>query len=169
MSLSPLTPQQKEFKLQVHVVNMHAQYFPHVCMIAFPGRPGDAKDGFFKKKMGVRPGVSDIILWWSHTYPLWAVKWLMQMRDYCGFGFALMHSGVIELKVDAKISSAQNKFLSRINGLGGCHQVCHSWQEYYKTLCKWGIKPVYICTTFAEPDYSTWDEKLAAVHNFFAP
>ncbi len=164
-----LTANQKEFKLQVHIIEQHAIYFPHVIITAFPGRPGDAQDGFFKKMMGVRAGVSDIILWWSYPYPSWAKTWLAKMLSYCGFSFSLMHSGVVELKVDARINPAQNKFLSAIHSLKGNQGVVRSWQQYYKLLCSWHIKPAQECRIFNEPDYRGLSEKYKDAFNFFAP
>lgn len=162
-------PNQKEFVLQVHIIEKHEQYFPHVLITAFPGRPGDATDGFFKKMMGVRPGVSDIVLWWGFTYPLWATTWLIKMLDHLGFGFCHMHSGVVELKVDARVTSSQNKFLSAIHSLGGHQGVARSWEQYYHLLCSFGIKPVCECTQFHEPDYRDLSEKFQDAHDFFKP
>ncbi len=160
---------QKEFRLQRHIVEQHEKYFPHVLITAFPGRPGDAKDGFMKKLMGVRAGVSDIMIWFSFPYPAWATTWLGKMLKHCGFSFARMHSGVIELKVDARVSSSQNKFLSSIASLGGCEGVARSWQEYYRLLCLWGIKPVCQCTYFEEPDYRDLGEKYRDAFALYAP
>lgn len=140
-----LTRSQKEFKLQVHIVEKHNQYFPHVLMTAFPGRPGDARDGFFKKMMGVKPGVSDILIWWRGA------------------------SGSIELKVEARVSSGQNKWMSAFSRLGGKTGVVHSWREYYKLLCSWGINPMHECTLFDEPDFSSESEKFQQAADFFRP
>ena len=142
------TRQQKEFKLQCHIVQKHEIYFPHVLMTAFPGRPGDAKDGFFKKMMGVKPGIPDILLW---------------------FRTNKLHAGAVEIKVDARISSAQNKVISTMHGMGIHTGVARSWQEYYKLLCSFGIKPVYVCTRFDEPDYSTEQQKFAAAFDMYRP
>lgn len=138
------TRNQKEFKLQCHIVEKHNQYFPHVIITAFPGRPGDAQDGFFKKMMGVRAGVTDILLWWH-----WK------------------NFGVVEIKADAKVTSAQNKFMSAIKHIGGYEGVAHSWQEYYKLLCTFGIVPVSVCTIFDEPDYRTDNQKKHDAFEFY--
>lgn len=160
---------QKEFKLQVHIVEQHNIYFPHVLITAFPGRPGDATDGFFKKLMGVLPGVTDIILWWGYQYPNWAIKWLAKMLEYCGFSFSQIHSGVVEIKVDARVRTAQNKFMSAISFLRGNNGVVRSWEQYYKLLCSWHIKPVTPCTTFIEPDYRSDEEKKRDAFDFYKP
>ncbi len=142
------TRQQKEFKLQCHIVKKHEIYFPHVLMTAFPGRPGDAQDGFFKKMMGVRAGVTDVLLWWFDKH---------------------IQAGVVEIKVDARVSSDQNKFMSAIRHLGGKDGVAHSWEEYYKLLCKFGIKPTSVCTIFDEPCYATEQEKFHAAFEMYRP
>lgn len=152
------TRQQKEFKLQCHIVERHGQYFPNVLMTAFPGRPGDAQDGFFKKMMGVKPGVPDILLWWHD-----------ELRDDGKLVWKGCVAGAVEIKVDAPISSAQNKFMSSFAGIGGKEGVVRSWQEYYKLLCFWGIKPHQECTIFDEPDYSTQQQKFAAAFDMYRP
>lgn len=167
--LDGTTVTQKEFRLQLHIIDKHAAYFPHVIITAFPGRPGDAKDGYMKKLMGVRAGVSDIILWWGYQYPNWALQWLAKMLGNCGFAFSRMHSGVVEIKVDARVSTGQNKFLSAIGSLQGNYGVVHSWREYYHLLLSFGIKPRVPCTLFEEPDYRSIDEKRADSFDYFAP
>jgi len=155
------TPNQKEFALQCHIVKRHEQYFPHVIMTAFPGRPGDAQDGFFKKMMGVRPGISDILLWWkSEGTPCFGGN---------GREWDTLQAGVVEIKVDARVSSAQNKFLSAIHHIGGKDGVAHSWEEYYKLLCFWGIKPTSVCTIFDEPTYQTEQQKFSTAYEFYKP
>ena len=160
---------QKEYRLQCHIVERHAEYFPHIIITAFPGRPKDGADGFFKQQMGVRKGVTDILIWWGYNYPAWAIKWLTKMIQYCGFGFSLMHSGVIGLKVDAKVDAAQEKFLSAIHSLGGKEGVVRSWEEYYKLLVWWKIKPSYICTIFDSPDYRSDMEKKRDAFAMYMP
>ncbi len=150
------TRQQKEFKLQCHIVKKHEIYFPHVVMTAFPGRPGDAQDGFFKKMMGVRPGITDILLWWA-------------LPTHLPVSTNVIQCGVVEIKVDARVSSSQNKFMSAIRNIGGKDGVAHSWEEYYKLLCKFGINPTQICTIFDEPDYSTEQEKFHAAFEWGRP
>jgi hypothetical protein len=150
------TRNQKEFALQCHIVKKHQQYFPHVIMTAFPGRPGDAQDGFFKAMMGVRAGITDILLWWEA-----GAHWLKDI--------GCLKAGVVEIKVDAGVSSAQNKFMSAIRHIGGKDGVVHSWQEYYKLLCFWGIKPTSVCTIFDEPSYETKQQKFAAAFDWAKP
>jgi VRR-NUC domain len=150
------TRNQKEFALQCHIVKKHEIYFPHVIMTAFPGRPGDAQDGFFKKMMGVRPGVTDILLWWNADAP-----WLTDI--------GVLKAAVVEIKVDARVSSSQNKFMSAIRHIGGKDGVAHSWQEYYKLLCSFGIKPMSACITFDEPCYATEQEKFHAAFEMYRP
>lgn len=142
------TRQQKEFRLQCHIVKLHQHYFSNVLMTAFPGRPGDAQDGFFKKMMGVKPGIPDILLWWDTDK---------------------LHAGAVEIKVDARISNDQNKVISTMHGMGIHTGVARSWQEYYKLLCSFGVKPVYVCTRFEEPDYSTEQQRFKKSFDFFAP
>lgn len=167
--IGQLSRNQKEFKLQVHIVKQHEKYFPHVLMTAFPGRPGDAQDGFFKRMMGVRAGVLDIIIWYTFPYPSWATMWLGKMLKHCGFSFARMHNAVIEIKVDARVSSSQNKFMSAIRSMGGYEGVAYSWKDYYKLLCSWGIKPVCQLFYFDEPDYRDLGQKYQDAHLMYKP
>ena len=152
------TRQQKEFALQCHIVKKHEIYFPHVVMTAFPGRPGDAQDGFFKRMMGVKPGVTDILLWWKDD-----------LREDGKLVWKGCMAGVVEIKVDARVSSAQNKFMSAINHIGGKDGVAHSWQEYYKLLTFWGIEPTSVCTRFEEPDFRSEMQKKHDSFEWFKP
>lgn len=159
----------KEYRLQTHIVKKHAIYFPHVIMTHIPNQTRDSTEAFFNKQLGVRAGASDIALWWGFSYPTWATIWLAKMIKFLGFGFSLMHSGVVELKVDSRVTSAQNKFLSAIRSLGGSEGVARSWREYYELLCSFGIKPVEKCLTFDEPNYLNTKEKYKTAHDWYKP
>lgn len=156
-----LTLNQKEYKLQCHIIKKHQQYFPHVLITHIPNRPANAADGFHKKKMGVRAGVSDIAIWWLP-------EWLNGNSDV-HYGLKPMQAGMIELKVDTKISSAQNKWLSAFSAAGGYISVVHSWEGYYIQLCRWGIKPMSKCEIFEEPNYTTQQEKFSAAFDLYKP
>lgn len=151
------TRQQKEYRLQCHIVKMHEIYFSHVMMTAFPGRPGDAKDGFFKQQMGVAAGASDIFLYWV-TDKLDA---LPKPHPLC--------AGMMEIKVDSGLSGPQNKWLSRFHAYGGYTGVSHSWREYYEGLCNWRIRPKSIPLSFIEPDYRTEQQKYSDSFEMFRP
>ena len=155
------TPQQKEYLLQCHIVERHSQYFPHVLLTHIANRAGDATDAFFKKKMGVRPGVSDLAIWWLPDFLTGNTK-----KHY---GLKPMQAGMVELKVDARVSTAQNKWLSAFAACGGYEGVAKSWQEYYKLLCSWGIKPTQECRIFDEPRYESIEDKHAAAHDLYKP
>ncbi len=151
---------QKEFRLQVFIIKKHFEYFGHVLITHIPNRPANAADGFFKKAMGVRAGVSDIALWWMPDF-------LTSKSKH--YGLKPMQAGMVELKVDTKVSGAQNKWLSAFDSCGGYQGVARSWKEYYKLLCSWGIKPRYPCAIFDEPVYATKEEKFKAVHEMYKP
>lgn len=164
-----------EYFLQTHIIKRHAEFFPHVVITHVPNRPSGQTDqarktdAFFKKEMGVRAGVSDIVLWWGYDYPSWALAFLVKMKKLLGFSFARMHSGVVELKIGTDPSRVQNKFLSSIHALGGRQGVARSWEQYYQLLCSWGIKPVSECRYFDEPIYATKEEKFKANFELYRP
>lgn len=146
------TRTQKEYRLQVHIAKKHSEYFPNVMMTHVPNKGKGGADGFFKKQMGVKAGVSDIALWWK-----------AQPEKH------LLHAGMVELKVDTGVSPDQNKWMSAFWGIGGYEGVARSWQQYYKLLCSWGIKPKQECAAFDEPDYRSDQQKFHDSFEFYRP
>lgn len=147
------TRQQKEYKFQCHIVKKHRIHFADVEMIAYQARPSGITDearkldAHFKKQMGVKAGVTDCLLWWT---PHW-IKNPRQLHH----GLMPIQSGVVELKVDTDVSRVQDMWMSGFYSRGGYTGVAHSWKEYYKLLCSFGIMPTSPCTVFDEPDYRT--------------
>lgn len=146
---APLTPQQKEYKLQVKVVEQLPVWYPGLLFFHVPNRPGDATDGFFKKKMGAKAGASDLVFGW---------------KNRAGVSFA----GLIELKAPGeKERTNQNKFLSAFNSIGWKTAVCDSARDVWETLSGWGIAPA--STGIQEPDTRTLDDKHKAAADFQKP
>lgn len=144
---------QHEYKLQVHIFEMHQRYFPTVMFHHNVMEGRDSADIFFARKKGARKGISDITIWWRTDSHKWELKCAM-----------------IEVKYgDNRLSPDQNKFISAFKHLGGYTGVVRSWSQYYKLLCFWGIKPKEICQTFIEPVYATQKEKFDTVHEMYAP
>jgi hypothetical protein len=142
-----LSPQQREFKLQLAVIAHLESAFKYSGLHYFhvPNRGGDATDGYFKKLMGAKAGTPDLVFGW---------------RDgNCGF---------IELKVlDGKVSSPQNKFLSAWAAIGWKTAVCRSVRGVHHTLTLWGLKPSH--TEILEPDYSSKEEKFERGYDWMKP
>ena len=143
---------QAEFRLQLAVIKHLESAFPQVMFTAFPGRPGDAQDGWFKKIMGTKAGVADLLLWFRHPqYP---------KERPC--------SAAIELKAPGGVwASKQNLWGSAFNSIGGKYAVCRSVKQVHDALVKWGINPLHESVT--EPDCRSDTEKMRDSFNFFAP
>ncbi len=145
--MTVLTPNQKEFKLQCAVVEHLASAFPGLEYTAFPGRPGSARDGFFKRKMGVKPGVPDLIFTWNDGH---------------------LRAGLIELKADTgRVSNDQNRVMSAWSRLGWSTNVCRTVRQVHETLQSWGITPKH--NGIQEPDYRSWDEQMQQAMDLYAP
>lgn len=136
--------QHNEDKIQINIVAQHAIYFPHV-IITHPANQGRSpQEGAKLKKMGVRAGASDLLLWWDYG------------------------AGGIEIKdEDKKETPNQITFGFLLKRMGHYYGVAHSWEEYYHLLISFGIKPQQECRFFKEANTQTWEDKLAAVHNLY--
>ncbi len=127
-----LTRDQKEYRLHVAVVEHLHSAFPQVLFLHPANRPsGDTEESrkanaFFNKKMGVKAGAADLLLWWSHT-----------MQPYS------TQCGAIELKGDGPQSSKQKTFEFSFTRIGGRYAVCKSVAQVHKALIGWGIKSLH--------------------------
>lgn len=143
-SATELRRTQQEFRLQLAVVKHLELAFPTLVYTHIPNRPGDAKDGYFKKIMGAKAGAPDFVFWWKGG------------------------AGAVELKVPGShIASAQNKFLSALHSVGVKTAVCRSVAEVHKALKSWGLKPR--CETVREPDIRSDMQKKYDAHEIYAP
>lgn len=141
-----LSYHQKEFLLQCCVAEQIPSWFPGLEFTAFPGRPGDGRDGHFKRMMGVKPGIPDLLFTWNDGY---------------------LRCGMIELKTDSgRISNDQNKVISAWSRLGWRNAVCRTAQEVFEALCLWGHTPKH--SAVEEPDLRSWDQKTQDTFNFYA-
>lgn len=135
---------QAEYRLQVAVAKHLDSAFPHLLYTAFPGRPGDAADGFHKKAMGVKSGVPDLLFFWPQVF------------------------AAIELKIESGVvSSQQNKFASSFVKAGGKFAVCRTVRQLHNKLKEWGVAPLHNAVT--EPDYRSDNEKKRDAFAAFAP
>lgn len=134
-----------EYLLQVAVVEHFGRCFPHVGFFHVPNQSRNATEAFFNKKLGVRPGVSDLILGWPNR-----------------------GVGVLELKSsDGRISTQQNKFLSWANHIGWEVGTAKTVRQAHDALKRWGLKPLY--ESCMEPDLRSDEQKKRDVFNFYAP
>ncbi len=148
-----ITRNQAEFRLQVAVVNHLKSAFKEVIWTAFPGRPGNAKDGFMKKAMGVKPGVPDLLFWWQ--YP-------------CAVDKKLIQCAGIELKsAKGKISPDQNRFASYFTAIGGKFACCNTVRQVHDALKNWGLRPTH--ESIVEPDTRSDMKKKADMFNWYKP
>lgn len=135
---------QEEYHLQIAVVKHLNMAFPGLLWTHCPNRPANAKDGFMKKQMGVRPGVADFLFWYNNAY------------------------GAIELKAAAgRWGNDQNRFASAFVAQGGKFALCKTVREVHDTLIGWGIKTA--CTTVTEPDLRSMKQKQKDVFDMYAP
>jgi len=135
-----------EDKLQMKIIEHHTNHFPHV-LITHPAQTGRSpQEGAKLKKLGVRAGVSDLLLWWENN------------------------CGAVEIKTETgKESIGQKTFGFLLKRLGHHYGVARSVEEYHNLLVSWGIKPAYECRYFAEPDYATKQEKFQRAYDWFRP
>ena len=143
-----LKRQQKEYRLQCAVADQIPKWYPGLIWWHTPNRPGSGTDGFHKKRMGARAGVTDLIFLWRSQFGL--------------------EVGLIELKADdGTLSNDQNRFISACDALG-CHTgVGRSCRDVHSLLRSWGLKTA--SNAIVEPDYRTDSEKKQADHDFFKP
>lgn len=100
-----------------------------------PNETKDATDAFFKKQMGVLPGVLDFCLGWP-----------------------VSKVGVLEIKPLGKIlTPAQNKYSSWAASIGWHTGAAWSVRDVHRILQVWGLKAAH--HTIIEPDYATKEEK----------
>ncbi len=131
-----------EFRLQVACVE-HIEKCFNVWVTAFPGRPGDAQDGFFKKKMGVKAGVPDLI-------------------------FVLPGGifGAIELKVKGgRLHEAQRKEPCYMAAHGAKTGICTSVRHVHDMLVSWGCVAKY--DSVREPDLRSDAQKKQDSYDFY--
>lgn len=141
-----LKRQQIEYRIQVAVVKHLDSAFPSLLYTHVPNRSSDAADGFFKKQMGVRPGVADLICWWPSNGHL--------------------ECGAIELKAHkGRWGGEQNKFASSFTYIGGRYALCKSVKEAHDALCGWGVVPAHYA--IVEPDLRGEQQKFADSFDFF--
>lgn len=148
-----LKPEQKEYRLQVAVVEHLTSAFSKSGLTWFhiPNRGGSASDGFFKQQMGARKGASDLVFGWGvHK-----------------FGEIIPQAGLIELKVDGGLSADQNKFLSRFHACGWKTAVCRSVRGVHHTLALWGLIPSH--DGIQEPIYESKEELFKIAHEWYKP
>lgn len=135
---------QLEYRLQVACVEHIEKCFSVWCT-AFPGRPGDAKDGFLKKKMGVKAGVPDLI------FILPGGLW-----------------GAIELKIKGgRLQSSQRKEPHYMAAHGAKIGLCTSVREVHDQLVLWGCKARY--DSVQEPDLRSDGQKKQDAFDMYKP
>lgn len=146
----------QEYKLHVAIVAHIESAFmgPHNPNLKYwhtANQSRDATEAFFNKKMGVLPGISDLIFSWPHPSIEGAVK-----------------MGALEIKTkDGKFSSAQNRFLSWGRSIGWSVGEARTAKAAHMVLCSWGLRASH--TSILEPDLRTKPEKFQDVHNFYQP
>lgn len=139
---------QQEYKLQRAVVDYLKTAVPHV-LVTHAGKGKSKKDGMFLKRMGYRAGTPDLLLWWDT--PL---------------GEGTITAAGIELKApDGRISDEQDTFDFLFRRMGGLFACCKSKAEVHRHLLNWGLSPLH--GPGIEPDYSTKEEKIQRVIDYY--
>lgn len=95
------------------------------------------EDGYFLQQLGVRPGIGDILNWWHDGERL--------------------ECGMLELKVDADMSSSQHKVKGTCIQLGIKYELARTPAQVIAVYHKWGLKPLH--EAIRTPDYRTFDDK----------
>lgn len=113
----------------------------------YAGRKGP-EDGFFLQQLGVRPGMGDILCWWN---------------DPTG----KLCAGMLELKVDAALSTAQHKIKGICHQLGIRYDVARTPAQVIAIFHKWGLNPLHIA--IKTPDYRTFDDKHEDSFEMYKP
>ncbi len=111
----------------------------------YAGRKG-AEDGYFLQQLGVRPGIGDILNWWNDGN---------------------LQCGMLELKVDADMSSAQHKIKGTCIQLGIKYTMARTPEQVIGAYRNWGLNPLH--TAIRTPDYRTDDEKHKQIFDMYAP
>lgn len=143
-----LKRQQIEFRIHCAIVEQFDSAFPDPMLWHTPNRPGDAADGFFKKKMGSRKGISDL-----------GLSWNLNDKLECGW---------YEVKAPSESpTTAQNKWFSAFSHLGWHTGWGSSVAQAFNTFESWGIPRKH--RVVREPDLSTDMQKKAQAFNFFLP
>lgn len=135
-----------ENKIHINIVEQHYLYFPHVILTHPANQGRSPQEGAKLKRMGVRAGVSDLLLWWEGS------------------------CGAVEIKAGkGKESPNQGTFGYMLKQLGHHYGVVRSWKEYYHLLLSWGVTPMHTCSIFREANLLTWEDKRQLVQDFFKP
>lgn len=112
----------------------------------YAGRKG-ASEGYFLQQLGVRPGMGDILNWWS--------------KD------GVLHSGMLELKVDAQMSAAQHKIKGACLQLGIKYEMARTPAQVIAVYHKWGLHPLH--TNIKPLDTRTDADKKQQHFDMYAP
>lgn len=112
----------------------------------YAGRKG-ASEGYFLQQLGVRPGMGDILNWWA--------------KD------GILHSGMLELKVDAQMSAAQHKIKGQCLQLGIKYEMARTPAQVIDVYHKWGLNPLN--TYIKALDHRTDGQKKQAAFDLYAP
>lgn len=111
-----------------------------VCHI-YNGR--SKKEGFFLKRLGVVPGVADLLILY---------------RSNCSCGLPRVGIGFLEVKKPGGVQSTpQRKFMGICHWLGVPYAIVKSVREAHDTLVAWGCPANH--HSVQEPDLRTFEQK----------
>lgn len=112
--------------------------FPGMEFTHFPGEGAYGKEGFFAKRMGVRPFIHDFLFFWGPP----------------------ANNAFIEMKADGKSqNSGQRDFDSKLAAMGFKYRaVCYRAEEVRDRLIHWGV---YFKSVPIPPRKLTHREQLA--------
>lgn len=139
-----------EYQLQVAVAdylkgelhngkNVHHSPPPFYDLLFTHAYQGRSKaEGHFLKRMGLRPGVADLIFWWE-VEPTILQMIIQFLGKLAGANFRIMHSGAIELKTKTEQSGVQEDFQFRFEKRGGFYAVCYTVEAVRDVLVSWRI------------------------------
>lgn len=111
------------------------------------GKEGNAERHYLWN-LGVRPGISDILNWWKD-------------KDN------ILRAGMLELKVNAEMSSPQHRIKGVCLDLGIGYELAHNGEEVVAAYRKWGLLPSH--TAIRMLDFATPLEKVQRGIDWFRP
>lgn len=127
----------KEYKIHCAIVEHHRTAFPMVGLIHIANQTRDATEAFHNKRMGVEPGVYDLLILSS-----------VATADF------------VEIKApEGYPSTSQKKFKGRLDAKGFRNGIVKSVRQYHELLKSWGHHAVH--DFIKEPDLRTSGEKQA--------
>lgn len=122
---------QPEFLLQCVIADYLRMQYPNLLAFAVPnGEKRTPATGARLKRMGVRAGVADLLVFWNDGYT------------------GHLRAAALELKAaKGRLEESQEKFLCDWVGAGGKYAVIRSLDDLIAVFADWGVPKITKCPT----------------------